>query len=127
MLILNGHGPEIRGNKEIAKEAIRYFRDLFSSTNHCNPSNALHNIKLTLTEEMHNIKSTLTEEMNSALLQASTENEIKQALFSIGATRVPKPDGFNAAFYQHYWHILRPALVAEGQKLFALGEMLNQW
>ena len=86
--ILNTNGEEIRGNTAIAEEAISYFKDLFSSTA-CNPSNALHNIKLSVTEAM-----------NATLLQDISEEEIKKAMFSIGASRAPGPDGFNAAFYQ---------------------------
>ena len=106
---------EIRGNSDISKEAIRYFGELFSSTD-CNPTNVL-----------HNIQSTVTEEMNVVLTRPITEAEIKQALFLIGATRAPGPDGFNTAFYQRYWHIVGHAITAEVQSFFVSGKMPDNW
>ena len=112
---LNSHGVKIRGNSDISKEAIRYFGELFSSTDY-NPTTVL-----------HNIQTTVTEEMNGVLTRHITEAKIKQALFSIGATRAPGPDGFNAAFYQRYWHIVGPAITAEVQSFFVSGKMPDNW
>ena len=36
--------------------------------------------------------------MNEGLLKEITVEEIREALFSIEATRAPGPDGFNAVF-----------------------------
>lgn len=41
------------------------------------------------------------------LLRPVTEQDIKEAVFSIGAHRSPGYDGFTAAFYQQFWHVVR--------------------
>jgi len=110
------NGTKFRGNRDIANEAVRYFGDLFSSGGQPDVSSAL-----------RYIQPVVTEETNMALLHEITEEEIKQALFSIGATNAHGPDGFNAAFYQNYWNIVGPAIVSEVQTFFRTGKMLEQW
>ena len=36
-----------------------------------------------------------------------TEDEIRHAVFSLGANKAPGLDDFNMRFYQHFWHILQ--------------------
>jgi len=33
--------------------------------------------------------------------------EIHDAMVSLGADKVPGPDGFNMRFYQYFWQLLR--------------------
>ena len=113
--ILRTNGEVIRGNVEIAKEAVGYFGDLFSST-YSDPSIVL-----------NKINTMVTEPMNADLLADINEEEIRAALFSIGSTRAPGPDGFNAAFYQRYWHIVGPAIIKEVKLFFTSGKMPEQW
>ncbi|KAG8484824.1 hypothetical protein CXB51_021840 [Gossypium anomalum] len=48
------------------------------------------------------------QEMEDKMLTESyKEEEIKEALNSIGVTKAPGPDGFPAIFFQKYWHIVR--------------------
>lgn len=43
------------------------------------------------------------EDMNAALMKRATMEEIKAAVFQLGATKAPRPDGLNGQFYQHHW------------------------
>lgn len=110
------NGTRLYGNREIGNEGIRYFSELFSS-----------NSQGDLTEVLRNIQPVVTAEMNNSLLTEITSEEIKAALFSIGATRAPGPDGFNGAFYQHYWNIVGPAIVVEVKQFFETGELQRDW
>lgn len=59
--------------------------------------------------------------MNESLVKAVTEEEVENALFSIGTTRAPGPDGFTTLFYQHYWEHVGPSIIKEVQTFFETG------
>ena len=48
----------------------------------------------------------ITAEMNVELCKAYTNEEIRAALFQMGPTKAPGPDGFPALFYQTHWNFL---------------------
>jgi hypothetical protein len=50
--------------------------------------------------------------MNSDLTAPFSDDEIKSALFQMGATKAPGPDGFPALFYQTHWEILKDDISA---------------
>lgn len=60
--------------------------------------------------------------MNKDLITKEiSDEEIKQAVFSIGSDRAPGQDGMNGPFYQHYWPIVGDANIQEIKVLFATG------
>ncbi|KAA3471908.1 reverse transcriptase [Gossypium australe] len=44
--------------------------------------------------------------MNQSLMATFTEEEIIEAIKGMGPTKASGPDGFQAVFYQRYWHII---------------------
>ncbi|MCI38529.1 CNGC5-like protein, partial [Trifolium medium] len=43
------------------------------------------------------------QEDNERLVMPITREELKEALFQMHPDKAPGPDGFNPAFYQHFW------------------------
>jgi hypothetical protein len=49
----------------------------------------------------------ITKEENALLCSIPTEEEILDALASLGSTKAPGPDGFTTLFFKKYWDIVR--------------------
>jgi hypothetical protein len=56
------------------------------------------------------IHGKVTNDMNSELCKPYTDEEIKLALFHMGPTKAPGPDGFPALFYQTHWDFFKVAI-----------------
>ncbi|KAK1613008.1 hypothetical protein QYE76_036681 [Lolium multiflorum] len=66
------------------------------------------------------IPSKVDAQMNVDLCKAYTNEEIKTALFQMGPTKAPGPDGFPAMFYQVHWELVEN-MVCEAVRSFFLG------
>jgi len=112
--IQNNLGEEVFGNKEISKEALRYFSEIFTSS-----------LQGNIQDSLGNINRVVSDECNAYLSRDVTAEEVRISVFSIGATRAPGPDGLAASFYQTYWDIVGPAVVEEVRHFFNTGEFYS--
>ena len=54
---------------------------------------------------------TISDEDASNLLKEFSEEEVWKAISNLGKEKAPAPDGFNIAFFQHRWSIVKGEVV----------------
>ena len=99
--------------EDVAEVAVQYFTDLFSA----GPC-------ARIDECLEAIPQKVTFDMQQALSSDFIEDEIKVALFQMGPTKAPGPDGMNALFYQKFWHIVGDTFVSAALDFLNFGQML---
>ncbi|CAN1346925.1 LINE-1 retrotransposable element ORF2 protein [Linum perenne] len=65
--------------------------------------------------------------MNEDLTRPITNEEIRIAAFSLGASQSPGPDGFNGHFYRRFWPTIGPQLCQEVNQFFQSNIMPEGW
>lgn len=113
--IQDSNGVIGKGQKEIAKFAEDYFKNLYTSAN-TDPR--------LYTRVFQGFQKRVTEAMSQDLLRMVTEEEVKDAIFDMGPHRAPGPDGFSAIFYQKFWEDTKSEIMQEVTSFFQ-GEGLD--
>ena len=93
--IQNGEGLWVEDMEDIVNVAAGYFDNLFYAGS-CDQ----------MKECIDAIPSKVTPEMQHMLSSDFTAEEVEVALFQMGPTKAPEPDGMNALFYQKFWHVV---------------------
>lgn len=113
---------DVNGNMQESKAAkgevvvAYYFQSLFTSSN---PA-SFHDWFAGMAPHVSDL-------MNAELIKRVSDEEIKEATFSIKPSAAPCPDGMSAMFFQNYWSIVGPQVTAEIQKFFVEGVLPAEW
>lgn len=75
----------------------QYFKEIFSSTRSTDEN---------LDSCLSCIEERVNADMNEKLQKLFTREEIEEALHQMAPLKAPRPDGYNAQFFQFYWHIV---------------------
>lgn len=73
------------------------------------------------------VPSRVSTTMNEDLVKEYTEEEVKQALDSMGDLKAPGPDGMPALFYKRYWATVGKDVTREVIALLNGGAMQDGW
>jgi hypothetical protein len=89
-------GIWVSSRADIGGSFTSHFTNLFTSSN--SPIEA---------EMLDLFNPIITKEDNNFMCSIPSEEEIFEALNSLGSTKAPGPDGFTALFYKKYWSIIK--------------------
>ncbi|XP_055835057.1 uncharacterized protein LOC129903520 [Solanum dulcamara] len=99
--IKNHRGRWIQGDDKIGRAAVRHFKKFF------NLKKATVNNKI-----LDHTPNVINNEDNTLLVSILNEEEIKNTIFNMSVHSTAGPDGYNGAFYQSCWHIIKEDVIA---------------
>jgi hypothetical protein len=91
--LVNEEHIVVTSQPELCEVALNYFNNLFKA------NSTQHDPILSL------IAPKIDQADNDRLVSPITKEELKDALFQMHPDKAPGPDGFNPAFYQHFWEL----------------------
>ncbi|KAL0011169.1 hypothetical protein SO802_006277 [Lithocarpus litseifolius] len=113
--IQNAHGQWVEELEEVVEVASDYFDNLFRP-----------GVADQMEECLNAVPNKVIDNMQEVLLGEFTAEEVKEALFQMGPTKAPGPDGMNALFYQKFWHIVGDDVVSAILDFLNNGNMLPE-
>lgn len=113
-MIKDGNGEWLEGDKLVAKGFQEYFQQLFTTD-----GQQVWDVALEC------VDARVSESMNSELLLPITIEDVKAAVFDLGALKAPGPDGFQGTFYQSFWEIVNSVVLNATKDFVEAGKLLQ--
>ena len=101
MALKKDDGSIVTDQEALETEAMDFYSKLFTRQEDLDPRPVL-----------NCVQEKVMEHMNESLMRPFTAEEVREALFMIGASKAPGPDGLTAGFYQYHWEELGPGVTA---------------
>ena len=92
-------GSLATNQEELETEVLEFYSRLFTHQEMLDPGPIL-----------EYVPAKVAPQMNDSLLRPFTGEEVRDAVFMMGASKAPGPDGLTAGFYQHHWELLGPGV-----------------
>ncbi|CAN1848719.1 LINE-1 reverse transcriptase homolog, partial [Linum perenne] len=110
------NGAWIDDHQSIERNMCDFFKRLFRKRNDVIPDLGA-----------WDLPTVVTREMNERLSRDISDEEIKQAIFQLGASKAPGPDGFSGAFFRKMWTLVGSQINSEVKGFFRTGCMHEGW
>ncbi|XP_028121690.1 uncharacterized protein LOC114318912 [Camellia sinensis] len=111
----NEAGVWLHTEHEINQHLLGYFSNLFHSVGQRN-----------VEEVLSMVTPVILKSMNHLLVRPLSDQEVKDAVFQLGAVKSPGPDGFSGCFYHKYWAVVGPHVCTVVLSFFLGGHLLKE-
>lgn len=108
--IKNSVGDWVEGHEGVMGEIQRYFSEVYRADDYEGDY-----------EMLQVCPKIVSAEMNEKLMAEVGDEEIRGAVFSLGANKAPDPDGFNGVFFQKNWESIREEFCSAVKEFFTQG------
>lgn len=114
--IMKDDGTPTTSQSEVATEFVGYYRNLLGTYSTCDP----------IDSNIFGEGPRLSLEHADSLVRDISQQEIKDALFSIGDDKSPGPDGYSSCFFKAAWETIKDDFVDAITEFFGTGSLLKQ-
>ena len=73
-------------------------------------------------DTINHVDIKITKEDNNVLISPFSKGQFCQALFQMHYDKSPGPDGFNPAFYKHFWYLIGDGIFMATTSFLNIGE-----
>lgn len=113
--IQNNRGSWVEGKEDTFEAILEHYEEVYKSEASFDYEQCLSNNPVIVTSFM-----------NDQLIRTVTEDEIQRAIFSLGALKAPRPDGFNGLFFQKNWASVKKEVCRAIIGFFNGGDLPNE-
>lgn len=116
--IMNEMNSRVEGFQEVGRVMLSYFQKLLGEN-----QRQRQKVKMQIIQQ----GPTLSLTQQADLCKDITDTQIKEAIFSIGTSKTPGPDGYSSGFFKHNWGVLGPIVCKAIKEFFRTGKLHPSW